>query len=158
MNENLIEKFNTYVRPNDDVYVLGDLMLGGSEHIEDGIELISRLNGNLHVIRGNHDTEKRWEAYHQLYPKIIELETAKFWKYGKYHFYLSHFPSLTANYDNEKPLKSKTINICGHTHTTDRFIDFDKGLIYHCEVDAHNGFPITIDEIIEDIKQKIISL
>lgn len=154
MNEIIIQKFNTWVRPNDDVYCLGDCMLGGSERIEEGIDLINRLNGNLHIIRGNHDSNKRWEAYHQLYPKIVELETAMFWKFDKYNFYLSHFPSLTSNYDDDKPLKQKTINLCGHTHTTDKFADIDKGLIYHCEVDAHDCFPVDIEEIIEDIKSK----
>ena len=155
MNEIIIQKFNTWVRPDDDIFCLGDCILGGSERIEDGIQLIERLNGHLHIIRGNHDTDKRWEAYHQLYPNIVELSEGKFFKYGKYHFYLSHFPTITGNYDEDKPLKAKIINLCGHTHTTDRFIDFDKGLIYHCEVDAHDCFPVDIEQIIEDIKLKI---
>ena len=28
----------------------------------------------------------------------------------------------------------------------------DKGLIYHVELDAHNCYPVSIDQIIEDIK------
>ena len=46
------------------------------------------------------------------------------------------------------------IDLCGHTHTDDRFADFDNGLIYHVELDAHDNRPVRIDQIIEDIKDK----
>lgn len=45
------------------------------------------------------------------------------------------------------------INLCGHAHTTNPFADMDKGLIYHVELDAHGCYPISIDDIIEDIKE-----
>ena len=70
----------------------------------------------------------------------------------KYHFYLSHYPTLTANLDDSKPLRARTINLCGHSHATDPFADWEKGCIYHCEVDAHNGFPVSLDTIIKDMK------
>lgn len=74
-------------------------------------------------------------------------------KYKKYHFYMSHFPTLTGNLDDlNKPLKNKIINLCRHTHTTNPFVDMDKGIIYHCEVDAHNSYPVLLDNIINDIK------
>ncbi len=130
-------------------------MLGGSEKLQDGIECIKQMNGKLHVIRGNHDSDKKIIAYQQLYPKIIEIENSMFLKYKKYHFYLSHFPSLCSNYDDEKSLHQKTINLCGHSHTTNPFADLDKGLIFHCEVDAHNNFPVLIDDIISNLKYHI---
>ena len=151
MNEAIIRRHNSQVRPDDDVFVLGDLMLGGAERIEDGIHCIERINGKLHIIRGNHDSAKRWEAYHQLYPKIIELDNAKYFQYGKYHFYLSHYASITSNYDNDKPLKQRIINLCGHTHTTNAFQDLQYGA-YHVEVDAHDCYPILLDDIIKDLK------
>lgn len=39
--------------------------------------------------------------------------------------------------------------------TQDKFQDFNKGLIYHVELDAHNNKPVLIDNIIEDIQNKI---
>ena len=152
MNRDLIARHNALVCPWDDVYVLGDLMLGGSEKIIEGINCIKQMNGTLHIICGNHDTGKKIRAYHELYPKIIEVENSKFLKYEKYHFYLSHFPSICSNYDDDKPLKQKTINLCGHSHIKNPFGDLDKGLIYHCEVDAHNNSPISLDYIINDLK------
>ena len=51
-----------------------------------------------------------------------------------------------------KPLKKKLINLCGHTHTDNKFKDMDKGLIYHVELDAHNNKPVLLDDIIDDLK------
>ena len=111
------------------------------------------MNGRLHIIRGNHDGDKKIKEYAEM-PNVVEIVDAKFLNYGKFHFFLSHYPALTANYD-EKSLKQKMINLCGHVHTLDRFADFDKGLIYHCEVDAHDNKPVLLDDIIQEIKTKV---
>ena len=153
MNRNLIAKHNSLINPEDDVYVLGDLILGGADKLNDGIECIKQMNGTLHVIRGNHDSDKKIKAYEQLYPKIIEIENAKYLKYEKYHFYLSHFPCICSNYD-DKGLKHSTINLCGHSHTKDKWQDIDKGIIYHCELDAHDNKPVAIETIIDDLRSK----
>ena len=60
MNEAIIAKHNSIVSPEDDVIVLGDLMLNDTEK---GIECVNRLNGNLHIVYGNHDTPKRIQEY-----------------------------------------------------------------------------------------------
>lgn len=52
MNETIIESHNKIVTPNDEAYVLGDLALCDSRRAR---KLISRFNGNLHLIRGNHE-------------------------------------------------------------------------------------------------------
>jgi len=55
MEEKLIANWNSVVRPDDTVYVLGDFLLGGKpERIR---EVIGRLNGLKILIRGNHDAE-----------------------------------------------------------------------------------------------------
>ena len=56
MNAEIIRRWNERVYPDDEVYVLGDLTLGD---VEEGIRLIAKLNGYLHIMRGNHDTDKR---------------------------------------------------------------------------------------------------
>ena len=150
MNEVLLENFNSIVKPEDEVYILGDLMLGGSVFHRQGLELIRALNGKLHIIRGNHDTDLRWSAYSKL-ENVVECENSIYLHYKKYHFYLSHYPSMTSNYTDEKSLKSRTLNLCGHTHTKDIWQHWMTGS-YHCEVDAHDNKPVSIDEIIEDMK------
>lgn len=155
MNESIIERYNSVVEENDIVYCLGDCGLGGAgqEALNQLKNYIERLNGTIIIIQGNHCTDKRIEIYQQC-KNVQQVEIAMTLKYRGYHFFLSHYPTLTANYD-EKSLKQKMINLCGHVHTPDRFADFDKGLIYHCEVDAHDNKPVLLDDIIQEIKTKV---
>ena len=151
MNKTIIDNFNSVVAPDDDLFLLGDLLLGGSTSLEDGLGLLTWLNGKLHLVRGNHDSDKRWAAYKTL-PNVVEMENAIFLKYNKYHFYLSHFPTICSNYD-DKGLKHCMIGLCGHTHTKDPFLNMDKGLIFHTEVDTNNCYPWLLDDIIEKTKE-----
>lgn len=153
MNEAIIERHNAVVAEDDDVYVCGDLALGGGGEgaLSAAKYLIERLNGRIHVILGNHDTPARIKMY-QTCKNIVDIKYADMIHYKGYHFFLSHFPSMTSNLDEDKPLKIRIINLCGHKHTTDKFIDFDKGIIYHVELDSHDCYPKSIDDIIEDIK------
>lgn len=154
MNEAIIERHNAAVSADDDVYVLGDLSLGGggNDVLETAQHLIERLNGRIHIVLGNHDTPKRIEMYQRCANVVEVCGYATMLHYKGYHLYLSHFPTLTANFDEDKPLKTKVINICGHKHTENKFEDIELGIIYHVEQDAHQCFPINIDTIIEDIK------
>ena len=151
MNEDLIARHNALVGIDDDVYVLGDLCLGGSERLTENQELIKRMNGLLHIVIGNHDSAKRVEMYSTL-PNVVEIQNAIYLKYNGYHFYLSHYPTMTSNWDDEKGLKHRTLNLCGHSHTTDRWLHWMTGS-YHVEADAHNNSPVLLDDIIADMKQ-----
>ncbi len=151
MSKILVHNYNEIITPEDDVYILGDNLLGGPENLENGIDTMRWLKGKLHLIRGNHDTNKKWEAYKTLY-NVVEMENSLYLKYEGYHFYLSHFPTLCSNYD-DKGLKHCIINLCGHSHTRDKFVDMDKGLIYHCEVDCQNNMPVSIEQIIKELKK-----
>ena len=53
MNDTIIENYNKVVKPYDDVYVLGDLLLGGPDSLDKGLKLIGELNGNLHLVNMN---------------------------------------------------------------------------------------------------------
>ena len=152
MNEALIERWNSVVGPEDEVYVLGDLMLG----MEDNIKYVKQLKGLIHVILGNHDTTPRIELYNNCH-NIIEVVYSTQIKYNKQVFYLSHYPCLCANYDDDKPLKAKVINVCGHAHTFDSFADWDKGIIYHAEVEALNGYPIEIEDMLNQVRKRFYS-
>lgn len=148
MNEAIIKKHNSIVQPEDDVYCLGDCMLNNNEL---GIKCIKQLKGNIHIIRGNHDTDTRIELYKQCY-NIVEICDIKIIKYSKSkRFYLSHYPTLTSNFDDNR--RPPLINLCGHSHTKNKFIDADKGSIYHVELDAQDLLPVSIEQIIQDIKE-----
>lgn len=151
MNAAIIENWNSIVQPEDDVYVLGDCIMNDNE---EGMRCIKRLKGNIHLIRGNHDTDARMILYNDCF-NIVEICDAKWLKVGKQNFFLSHYPCLTDNHDDDKPLSRRVISLCGHVHTQDKWLDWDRGLIYHVEMDAHECKPISAEEIINDIKEKI---
>ena len=132
----------------DDVYILGDLMLGGPDRMKDGLDLLSQLKGNIHIVRGNHDTDNRWEAYQNLH-NVVEVDNAIYLKYKGFHFYMSHFPTFTANLEKET-LKQCTINLYGHTHQQTNFYN-DIPFMYHVGVDSHNNYPVSIDDAIIDM-------
>ena len=55
MNVALVRNHNDIVAWNDDVYILGDLCLGG---YKEAIKYLSQLNGHKYIIPGSHDY--RW--------------------------------------------------------------------------------------------------
>ena len=146
MNETILENFNKMVQWDDELYILGDCFLNNDV---EGMKLMKRLPGEKFVIYGNHDSIIR---QNMICGAGWEVGYAYVIKHKGYSLYLSHYPTITSNYDVDKPLKRRVINLCGHTHTQDKFSDMDKGLIYHVELDAHNNCPVLLDNIIEDIK------
>ena len=149
MNAEIVRRWNEIITADDYVYILGDLTLG---NVEEGLKLITQLNGNLHIIRGNHDTDKKVEKYLEL-PNIVTVEFATIYKYKKAIFWLSHYPTITSNYDDDKPWAKHLVCLFGHTHQEQPFYN-DNPYMFNVGMDAHNCTPIYIEEIIENIKNK----
>ena len=142
MNNVLVEKWNSTVSDDDDVYILGDIMLGSISNIE----YLTRLKGRIHIVLGNHDTNSRKDAY-ALLSNVVEIADVGIkLKYQKYHFILTHYPLLTGNLENED-LTKMSCNLYGHTHQTNNFYE-DRPYMYHVGVDSHNCMPILLDDII----------
>lgn len=149
MNTRQVEKWNAIVDSDDDVYVLGDVMLGDPKNIE----YVRRLNGEIHIVLGNHDTLTREQMYREL-PNVVEVaEIGIRLKYKKYHFVLTHYPMLTGNLEKES-LKQMSLNLYGHTHQLTNFYN-DMPFMYHVGVDSHNGYPVLVDDIIEEMNKKV---
>ena len=148
MNAAIVHNWNAVVGPNDDVYILGDIMLNNND---EGIRLLKSLKGNIHIILGNHDTDTRIELYDKCY-NVVEITYATIIKYGKFRFYLSHYPTITSNLD-ENHLSQHLFNLYGHTHQKKNFYN-DIPWIYHVGVDSHDCTPISLDQIIEDARAK----
>ena len=151
MNAAIIERHNAIVKPEDDVYCLGDCIMTNNE---EGITCINQLKGKIHVICGHYDTKTKIELYKKC-KNIVEVCDAKWLKVNGQMYFLSHYPCLTDNQDADKPLSRKVINICGHLHILDKWIDWNKGLIYHVDCDAQHCTPIEINKIKEEIKNKL---
>lgn len=151
-DEAIIQNWNSLVKPDDIVYHLGDVMLNDDKH---GLKCLQRLNGHIRMVRGNHDTDNRL----LMYAECRNIESVDNWatviKSSKQSIYLSHYPTITSNYDIDKPLKTRMINVCGHSHTKDPFADWDKGLIFHCELDTNNCKPWNLEDILKAIRKRL---
>lgn len=144
MNKEQLRKFNEKVKPDDDVYICGDSMLGGDV----GKSWFTQLNGKIHIILGNHDTNSRAEWYREL-PQVVEVVYATMIKAAGRYWYLSHYPTMTANFGQ---LKGQPINLAGHTHDKDKWTNIATGT-YNIAVDAHDGYPVNIEDIAAEIKE-----
>lgn len=151
MNETIIENWNKIVKQGDIVYHLGDTILNDTEK---GIEYFKRLNGEIFLIWGNHDTQNRMNAlFEACRHKLLGGWYAFVIKHGKQSIYLSHYPTLTANFD-DKHFSQHVINLHGHTHQQTNFLNPTNPFMYHVGVDSHNCTPVHIDEIMSDIRQR----
>lgn len=151
MAEAIVERWNSVVKPEDTVYNLGDLVLNDADA---ATPYLQALNGNQVWLVGNHDTLNKIEKITSSCPRIHLLGTpqtsyATVIKNGKWGFYLSHYPTCVGDFEEYKRLCC----ICGHSHTKDRWQDWNK-MCYHVEMDAHNCYPVNIEEIRADIRAK----
>ena len=103
-------------------------------------------------MRGNHDTDKKVERYLEL-PNVVSVQHADVLKYRKAIFWLSHYPTITANYDDDKPWAQHLVCLFGHTHQEQPFYN-DNPYMYNVGMDAHNCIPVSIEEIMNDMRNK----
>lgn len=154
MNEAILQRHNEIVDKTDSIFVLGDLCLGGGteEALQKNKELIEQFNGHLLIVRGNHDTDKRCEMYMSC-ANVENVVAATYFNYDGYHFYLSHFPTLTSNLEKES-LKQCTINLYGHTHQKTNFY-YDMPFMCHIGADSRSCRPVSVESVIKDLNEKM---
>lgn len=154
-DETLVENWNKVVKKNDWVINLGDLCLSD---IEGAIPYIQRLNGHQIWIAGNHDSLNKISKVLAACPNIQMLSTpdtsyATMITYGKIQLYLSHYPTLTANWD-DKYFNQHVFSIHGHTHQKTNWLQPRNPFLYHVGMDSHNCTPVHIEEVISDIRNR----
>lgn len=148
MNDDLINKICSTLDEGDELWVLGDLVMGD---INKAAAVLSRIPYSVHFLVGNHDTIRRINLYDSLgwvnHERAIQVTD------GSWDFYLSHYPTVTMNYDDVKK-HHPLINLHGHTHYQNKFYN-DNPYMYNVGVDSQNGYPVSIDKIKADIKEKL---
>lgn len=118
MNRAMLANWNKRVRNGDKVYYLGDMTFGRRSRPTDF--WLSKLNGKIQFIRGNHDTD--------IITKAEVIKNNFLIRYKGHDLLLMHDPYRPASYDgwiihgdkhNNSPekfphvhCKNKTINIC----------------------------------------------
>lgn len=142
-NETIIKNIKECVKENDEFYILGDLALGP---LGDSIELLKQIPGHVHIILGNHDTERRIEFYQSL---GWDIQFAAVIRWHKYRFYLSHYPTCCEN-EGEDKITLATISISGHTHQ--KIAWSSKSPFSYCVCPEANGSrPVAINDIVATI-------
>ena len=137
MNEKLIAGWNSRVKPEDSVFVLGDFCFRNGPNGKPGEGLQSkseyyksRLNGNKIFIRGNHD------GNNSLNTNILSLVI----DFGGSKAYCVHKP--------EHSNLSYPVVLCGHIHNNWKTAIIKDSLLINVGVDVHNFRPISLDELI----------
>lgn len=132
MNEAMIARWNIVVREVDTVYHLGDVTFYDEEF---ATHIISRLNGEIFFIEGNHD--RKWFGKPvlrnvQYLPPIYELNV-----HGQLVI-LSHYPMRVWNRSHHR-----SWHLFGHTHGTLE----PHGLSFDCGVDTNNFYPYSFQHV-----------
>lgn len=149
MNETLINNWNNTVKPEDHIFVLGDFFLGTD--LDFVISTINNLTGNIHLVIGNHDTPAKLQLYQEC-EKIQTVERATQMQLNGLNFYVSHYPSITANLHDTR--ETAVFNLHGHTHSKNKFYE-GRPYMYNVAVDAQNNMPVSIEQIVADIDAEI---
>lgn len=134
MNSMLIENFNSLVKPEDTIYHLGDFCFS-----KDPSAIRRRLNGNIHLIKGNHDNPKQLQGLFGWIKDTYSLRV------GKHSFWLAHYAHRVwpGSYRG-------AIHLYGHSHGN---LD-DNGRSTDVGVDCWDYKPVHIDTIIKMMEKK----
>jgi calcineurin-like phosphoesterase family protein len=133
MHKDIIRKHNERVTNNDIVYFVGDVSF--SKDKEPIRRIISKLNGQKHLILGNHDYLNPFD-YVDIGFISVHTSLEIFTEFGNY--ILVHDPAISQ-------IDRTRIFLCGHIH--DLFLK-QKNCI-NVGVDVHNFYPISIQQIKE---------
>lgn len=136
MNEALIDRWNSKVAPNDDIYHLGDFGFAGPKKLEG---ILERLNGNIYGVFGNHDQalKNRHLAKYFVWQKSyaeIKVDGEK--------ICLFHFPIMEWNRAHHGSL-----HFHGHLHSNRVW-----GRSMDVGCDSNNCYPHNVRDLIAKLK------
>ena len=144
MDSILISNWNAAVKPDDTVYILGDMLFCKSPE-----KYLTVLNGRKYLMIGNHD--RSWLKYidRTYYFEDVTLMTIV--PYTKQHLLtLCHYPMMCWSGDR----KGRGYMIHGHLHNgTDaeyfKFIRSNMNML-NAGVDINNFKPVTFEELLKN--------
>lgn len=142
MHEDIIKKWNAKVKPTDQVYILGDLSFT-CKNIKDLYNILKRLNGQKHLIKGNHDY--RWLSDLSKFTNenmFVSVSDYKTIKDNGNHVVLFHYPI-----EDWEGRYHGAIHLYGHIHNSNN-ISTSLENRYNVGVDVNNFEPKSLDELI----------
>lgn len=137
MTEGLVENWNANVKRTDRIYHLGDFSFLPKPKT---VELIKRLNGQIHMVRGNHDG-----GLDSLAPMFASYQQYKEIKVGAQRLVLFHFPMLSWH-----KVHSGSWHLHGHCHG---LLKRSNGPMMDVGVDPNGYRPITYEEVAERLAE-----
>ncbi len=142
MHEVIVQNWNAVVEPGDVTYVLGDMALGKIENLE---PVISRLNGTIVLVKGNHDKSPRrlMEACPSLKMIFNNLHMTKYIGDKGYRVFMRHFPPSDPDTWQEK--YGANVFLCGHVHEAWS----RRGNVINVGVDVRGFRPQTFEQLIQ---------
>jgi calcineurin-like phosphoesterase family protein len=108
MNAKLIENWNNRVKPNDIIFILGDIAFGGAGVFE---EIVPKLNGQKYLVLGNHDYKNVRERYREWF---VDVAPKMFISIDGQPIILNHEPLLCFG----GQMNNRTWHFFGHVHTS----------------------------------------
>jgi calcineurin-like phosphoesterase family protein len=135
MNTEMISRWNSRVKPDDIGIFVGDVSAGLKKRHPELREIISRLNGNKILIRGNHD--------HQTNDWYVEsgfLKVFDFLNLGG--VIIRHFPM----HENSNDLCFGNYSHIIHGHVHSNVPNFEKH--FNVAVDRHDFYPVAYQQAI----------
>lgn len=138
MNNHMVHEWNNRTMPNDEVYHLGDIFW----HIDVARVILPRLNGNIKLIRGNHDwwLDEMKDKDEWMFDKIELLPAIHRLNFNKTKIWLCHYP-LRAWEGNFRG----AMHCFGHVHATLNKDRLPRSL--DVSVDSIGYSPWTIQEV-----------
>lgn len=100
MDEHMVKCWNRVVRPSDHVYHLGDVAMVRPRRVA---HLLTRLNGHLRLVRGNHDIYRTTE-YLEFFDEVHGSRKLDKWILSHYPIHPDSIPKWCAG------------NVHGHVH------------------------------------------
>lgn len=157
MHTEIINRHNTLVDRDDEVFFLGDIAMGS---FEETIKLFKRMNGRKFLVPGNHEkifsgsnTFQRIKTFTPLYEKagftILPENTSLI--IAKQTVVLSHFPYHgdhvgIERYVENRPKFEHLPLIHGHTHQKMKHVT-ESDYMFHVGVDSNDYSPVPETEI-----------
>lgn len=156
-DEGLISNWNSIVGTDDIVFHLGDFAFA---HPKEWRNIISKLNGHIYLIVGNHD-ETRYPG-HDVFEMFEGVSNQMYITIDNKHIYLNHYPFLCYGGTYRNP-KDCVWQLFGHVHTKatgrkgkdDERLNICFPFQYDVGVDNNNYKPISWEEVKSKIETQI---
>ena len=144
MDECLISAWNSCVRQNDSVYIIGDLIFRSAASPD---SYLSRLRGKKHLILGNHDTS--WVKKADISRYFVSVERFLEISDGQHKITLCHYPLMSWNH-----MAKGSFMIHGHIHNNREAFYYpmirQMPNLLNAGVEINDYRPVKFDELVRN--------